>query len=96
MMSDKSILNIGKSVFGFSFLLGSILFFSLYSEKMVEFAIFGGVILCLFALMNIIVFCGLIIYGFFCQSKLLTCIKSASILIINIPISLLYSCFINN
>lgn len=94
-MSDKDILGIGKLVFVFSFLVGSVLFFRLFSELMIEFAVFNGLILCVFVLINVIVFFSLITYGLLYQSKLKICLKSASVLLINIPVSLIYSCLIN-
>ncbi|MCE3076936.1 hypothetical protein [Chryseobacterium gwangjuense] len=93
-MSDKDILSIGKSVFGFSFLGGSIVFFSLFSGLMVEFVVFSGLILCFFMLINTIVF-SLMIYGFLDQSKFVICLKSASILLINIPVTFIYGCLID-
>jgi LIVCS family branched-chain amino acid:cation transporter len=95
MMSDKNILNIGKWVFIFSFLGGSILFFSLFSGIMTEFAVFKGLILCVFILINAIVFFSLITYGVLYQSKLKICLKSASMLLINIPVSFIYGCLID-
>lgn len=89
-MSDKYILNVGKKMFAFSFLVGSISFFSLFSGLMIEFAVFSGLILCFFVLINTIVFFSLMIYGFLHQSKLMICLKSASILLINIPIAFIY------
>ena len=94
-MSDKDILGIGKLVFVFSFLVGSVLFFSLFSGLMTEFVVFNGLILCVFVLINAIVFFSLITYGLLYQSKLKICLKSASMLLINIPVSFIYSCLIN-
>jgi len=94
-MSDKDILSIGKSVFGFSFLGGSIVFFSLFSGLMVEFAVFSGLILCFFMLINTIVFFSLMIYRFLDQSKFVICLKSASILLINISVTFIYGCLID-
>jgi hypothetical protein len=94
-MNDRDILKIGKSMFWFSFLVGSIIFFGLFSCFMMTFIVFGWLILFLFALANTFVFFGLIIYGLTHQSKFEVSIKSASILMINIPISFIYGCLIN-
>lgn len=94
-MIDQDILKIGKSVFRFSFYAGTILFFSLYSGFMNESVVFSGSVLCLFAMMNAWVFFALMIYGLIHQSKFVTCLKSAAILLINIPIAFVHGCFID-
>lgn len=94
-MTEPHILKTGKSVFWFSFSAGTILFFSLYSGFMTEFVVFGGWVLCLFALLNTFVFFALMIYGFIYQSKFIACLKSAAVLLINIPIALVYGCLID-
>lgn len=95
MLSDKDILSTGKLMFGFSFLGGSTVFFSLFSGLMVEFAVFSSLILCFFVLINTIVFFSLIIYGLLHQSKLVICLKSAIILLINIPVTFIYGYLID-
>lgn len=94
-MEDKDILRIGKSMFWFSFLAGSIVFFGLFSGFMMTFVVFSGLILLLFALANTVVFFGLIIYGLTHESKFEVSLKSASILLINIPVSFIYGCLID-
>lgn len=94
-MNEPYILKIGKAVFWISFYAGTILFLSLYSGFMTEFVVYSGLVLCLFALLNALVFLALMIYGFIHQSKFITCLKSAAVLLINIPIVFLYGCLID-
>lgn len=94
-MTEPHILKIGKSVSWFSFSAGTTVFFSLYSGFMTEFVVYSGLILCLFALLNTFVFLALMICGFIYQSKFIICLKSAAVLLINIPIVLLYGCLID-
>ncbi len=95
-MTDHHILKIGKSVFWLSFSVGTILFFSLYSGFMDEFVVFSGLILWLFVLMNTFVFFALMICGLIHQSKFVSCLKSAALLLINIPIAFIYGCLIDS
>jgi LIVCS family branched-chain amino acid:cation transporter len=94
-MDNKDILAIGKNVFWFSFLGGSLSFFGIFLGHITELIVFNGLIFCLFVLINAIVFFCLMGYGLIHQSKFIICLKSASMLLINIPISFIYGCLIN-
>lgn len=94
-MTEPYILKVGESVFRFLFSAGTLLFFSLYSGLMTEFVVYSGLVLCLFTMLNAFVFFALIIYGFIDQSKFVACLKSAGILVINIPVAFIYGCLID-
>ncbi|ASW74818.1 hypothetical protein IQ37_19490 [Chryseobacterium piperi] len=90
-MKDKEILNLGKCVFGCSFLLGNICLFGYMITKEEVFAATGFTLLFFGSVLNLLVILGLLIYGFIHQSQLNVCLKSIGILLINIPAAILYA-----
>lgn len=91
MKSDETILNIGKSVFWLSLLLGNICLFGYIITRDSTFAL-GGLMLLLYgSIVNVLVIGGLLIYGFNNKSELTICFKASKILLINIPIAILYA-----
>lgn len=91
MMKNKDIINIGKTVFGCSFLIGNICLFGFLVTKKSEFAMGGYLMLIFGSLFNLLVIIGLLIYGLFYQSMLKACMKSSMIILINIPMAILYA-----
>ncbi len=90
-MKNLQIIHIGKFFFWLSFILGNVCLFGYVISKNEEFAIGGYLLLIFGTIVNAIVFVGLILYGVFYKENFETCLKSALILLINIPIALLYA-----
>ncbi len=90
-MKNSQILTLGKGTFLISFLAGNICLFGYITFRNVDFAYAGFCVLILASILNLIVFLSLIIYGLFNSEELLECLKSAAILLINIPIAWLYA-----
>ena len=90
-MNNKQILNIGKYVFGSSFLLGNICLFGYLITRLDLFAVGGFMLLIFGSVFNLLVILGLLIYGFAHKSKLNTCLQAMTILLANIPIAVLYA-----
>ncbi|SDQ29941.1 branched-chain amino acid:cation transporter, LIVCS family [Chryseobacterium soldanellicola] len=90
-MEKNSIINIGKTVFAFSFLLGNFCLFGYLFTKNEEYAFAGLILLFFGSILNLGVIAGLLIYGFLHKNKLETCIKSSMILLINIPVAIVYA-----
>lgn len=90
-MNDKTIINIGKSFFWISFLLGNICFFGYLITKQIGFAVFGYILLVVASLVNLLAIIGLMIYGSFYKEQLNVCLKSAIIILINIPLAVIYA-----
>ncbi|MBT2622157.1 MULTISPECIES: hypothetical protein [Chryseobacterium] len=90
-MNNKQILNIGKYVFGSSFLFGNICLFGYLITRVDLFAVSGFMLLIFGSVLNLLVILGLLIYGFAYKSKLNTCLQATSILLANIPIAILYT-----
>jgi hypothetical protein len=91
MNYNFKIIHIGKSLFWLSFLLGNIALFGYLIFKDSSFAIFGYFLLIFGSIVNLIAFFSLIIYGFFNSKHYDECLKSALILLYNIPIAILYA-----
>ena len=89
-MENFKILNIGKTLFWLSFILGNICLFGYVISGNESFAI-GGYLLSVFGTMvNLIAFFGLIVFGLLNQKYKRDSIRSAMILLINIPFAILY------
>ncbi|GGP05642.1 hypothetical protein GCM10010992_22540 [Cloacibacterium rupense] len=90
-MKIFTIKNIGKLFFWLSFILGSICLFGYVFTKDIQFAIAGYFLLIYGGIINLMVFVVLIIAAFFNIEKKEDYVKSAYILLINIPIAILYA-----
>ncbi|KPH11221.1 hypothetical protein AMQ68_17470 [Chryseobacterium sp. ERMR1:04] len=90
-MKDQNILMIGKLTFGITFLLGNIFFWGFIFSLIIEFAIAAIFFICIGGIINMIIFFGLLVYGGFYQKKLVICLKSALIILLNLPVLLFYS-----
>ncbi|MDR6547668.1 LIVCS family branched-chain amino acid:cation transporter [Chryseobacterium rhizosphaerae] len=90
-MEDQNILNLGKMVFGMSFLVGNICLFGYVITKNFWFADSGFLLLVYGTLINLIIVLGLLIYGGIRKAKRKTCFQSAGILLINIPFAIIYT-----
>ncbi|MDV7698444.1 hypothetical protein N6B72_16075 [Chryseobacterium soli] len=91
MMKDKDIINMGKVIFGFSLLLGSICLFGYMFTKNEDFADVGFMLLVLGSVVNIMVVFGLLVYGFCNTAIMEACVYTAIILLTLIPIGILYA-----
>lgn len=90
-MKDHEIINIGKGLFGFCFLLGNICLFGYLLTRGESFAIGGYLLLIFGSLFNLVVILGLIMYGFICHERSKVCFKAIGILLLNIPIAIVYA-----
>jgi len=89
-MKNFKISYIGKSLFWLSFILGNICLFGYIFSHDSGFAIAGYLLLIYGTIINLLVFFGLIIYGLSNPNYKSESVKSALILLINIPIAILY------
>ena len=90
-MENSSILTLGKYTFWSSFIAGNICLFGYLIFREEAFAICGYLLLPIATIINATLFLSLIIYGFVKKEHLQICLKSAAILLINIPIAWLYA-----
>ena len=90
-MKDQYIINIGKTVFGLSFLLGNICLFGYMITKDEEFAIGGLLLLILGSALNLLIILLILIYTVFNPSVSDACLRAIGILVINIPIAIIYA-----
>ena len=90
-MKNQDILNIGRSLFWLSFILGNICLFGYLLTKLDYFVAGGIVVLEGGFIINFIAVLILIIYGFFNKSQLKVCFKSTLVMLINIPIAIIYA-----
>ncbi|AZA82006.1 hypothetical protein C1637_24430 [Chryseobacterium lactis] len=90
-MKDQEIINLGKSIFGLCFLLGSICLFGFIITRFNEFAFGGYVLLGFGTVINVLIVFGLLIYGAINTRQLNVCLKAVGIIAINIPIAILYA-----
>ena len=89
-MKNTTIKNVGKLTFGITFILGNALFWSYTYFKMVEIGIAGMFLLTVGTLINAVIFLGLLIYGWLNREQFKICLKSALIILLNIPVLLFY------
>lgn len=89
-MENFKILNIGKSLFWLSFILGNICLFGYIFSGNEGFAIGGYLLLIFGTIINLLAFFGLMIHGLMNPNYKSESIKSAMILLINIPFAILY------
>lgn len=90
-MKDHEIINFGKYLFGFFFVLGNICLFGYLITRNETFAVGGYMLLILGTFVNLLLVIGLLTYGIADQSKLSACLKAIGLLMINIPIAVLYA-----
>lgn len=90
-MSDKTIVNIGKTFFWLFFLLGNICLFGYILTKETGFAFYGYLLLVFGTMINLATVLIFIIFGIIQKSKLDVCLKSVKIILINIPVAILYA-----
>lgn len=89
-MENFKILNIGKFLFLLSFILGNICLFGYIITGNQSFALGGYGLLIYGTIINLTAFFGLILFGLLNQKYKREAIRSALILLINIPIAILY------
>ncbi|WDF46846.1 hypothetical protein PQ459_18365 [Chryseobacterium sp. KACC 21268] len=89
-MENFKILHIGKFLFWLSFILGNIALFGYIISGNGVFQIIGFLLLTYGTVINLIAFSGLLLFGIFAPKYTTDAIKSALILLINIPIAILY------
>lgn len=89
-MNEKIIVNIGKFLFGISFLMANLCLFGYFFTKNGSFAEGGVLLLGWGFVINLTVVLLLIIYGIFNKQKLHACFRSILIMSTNIPIALIY------
>ena len=90
-MKNLEILPISKYTFLLSFISGNICLFGYILTNEIFFAIAGFYLLFIAGAINLLVLVGLVIYGLLNKLILNICLKSAAILLINIPIAWLYA-----
>lgn len=90
-MNNSTIKNIGKYTFWSTFLLGNILLFGFILSHIIEFAIAAIFFIRIGGIINMIICFGLLVYGGFYQKQLPICLKSALIILLNLPVLLFYS-----
>ncbi|MFP3594571.1 hypothetical protein [Chryseobacterium sp. SIMBA_038] len=90
-MENREILNVGKSMFWGSFILGNICLFGYLFTKNEEFAIGGYLLLIIGSIINFIVVCCLVIGGLINKNKFGIYLKSIGIILINIPLAIIYT-----
>lgn len=89
-MKNEDIINIGKSFFWLSFLLGNICLFGYLITKIEAFASYGFMLLLFAAPVNLFVILCLLIYGIVNKPQFKICMKASLIICINIPVAILY------
>ncbi len=89
-MENFKIIYIGKFLFWLSFILGNICLFGYIFSGNTSFALGGYLLLIYGTIINLLVFFGLIIYGLMNPNYKSEAVKSAMILLINIPVAILY------
>ncbi len=90
-MDEKTIINIGKTLFWLSFGLGNICLFGYILTKLDYFVMGGIVVLEGGFIVNLTTALILIIYGIFNKPQMKVCFKSILIMLINIPIAVIYA-----
>lgn len=89
-MDEKTITNIGKTLFSASFLSGNICLFG-YIFTQHKFFVNGGFLVLQWGfLINLAAIFILITYGIIYNSKLDACLNSSAIMLINVPIAIIY------
>lgn len=91
-MENFKIIHIGKSLFWLSFMLGNICLFGYIFSGNTSFALGGYLLLIYGTIINLLAFFGLMIYGLMNPNYKSEAVKSAMILLINIPFAILYFC----
>ncbi len=90
-MENKIIVNIGKGMFSISLLLGSICLFGYIITKITQFAFYGYLFLIAGFIINLIIVIILLVYGSVNKERWKACLTAISIMLLNIPISILYA-----
>ncbi len=89
-MDEKTILNTGRTFFWTSFLLGNLCLFGYIFTKNDSFVEGGLLVLGWGFIINLAAVLTLTVYGIFNKSKLDICLKSAGIMLINVPVAIIY------
>lgn len=89
-MNNKTILITGRTFFWTSFVLGNICLFGYVFTRNAFFVEAGLCVVGWGSIINLAVVLLLTIYGIFNKSKLDICLKSAGIMLLNIPIAIIY------
>jgi len=90
-MNDKTIIDIGKSFFWISFVLGNICLFGYVISQMTVFACCGFLWLFFGSIINLLAVFVFLIYGLFNKNKLDICLQTIGIMLINIPLAAIYA-----
>ena len=91
MFYNFKIIKLAKFLFGLSFILGNIFLFGFIIFDDISFAIGGYEFLLIAGIVNFFAFVTLILVGVFNKKYYDECLKSALILLLNIPFAALYS-----
>ncbi|MDN3694972.1 hypothetical protein QWZ06_23415 [Chryseobacterium tructae] len=89
-MKNKEIINLGKSIFGVFFILGTIFLLGGVITRDEVFARAGYILFYFGVPANLLCVLSFLIYGIIHRPKFLACLKTVGILSINIPIAILY------
>ncbi|MGL6129223.1 hypothetical protein [Chryseobacterium artocarpi] len=90
-MSERNILNLGKSIFGVFFITGNMCLFGYLITKEEDFAIGGLFLLIVGSALNLLIILILLLSAVFIPSRSDACLKAIGILMINIPIAIIYA-----
>lgn len=89
-MKNNEIINLGKSIFGVFFILGTIFLLGGVITRDEVFAGAGYMLVYFGVPANLLCVLSFLIYGIVYRPKFLACLKAVGILSINIPIASLY------
>lgn len=90
-MKNNEIINLGKSIFGVFFILGTVFLLGGIMTRAEVFAGAGYMLIYFGVPANLLCVLSFLIYGIIYRPKFLTCLKAIGILSINIPIAVLYT-----
>lgn len=89
-MKDNHIINIGKSVFGLFFLLGSLFFFGFFITGSTWFMEAWIIIFFYSVFISLLIISGLLVYGAADRRKMNACLKATGLILLNVPLAFLY------
>ncbi|MDR6517185.1 hypothetical protein [Chryseobacterium camelliae] len=90
MLTDQSVITLGKSVFWLFFILGNISMIGYIISKNDEFAVGGFMLLIFGSMINLLIVAAILVYAWIDIHRRSACMKAVMIILINIPIAILY------